>query len=318
MDIEPVSTILNIDVSEYECCICKTYEHTLCGVIGCMHPVCRMCINKCKKIEDNIIYYECPMCRNKYNKYDINYILNRQRNNIVVKCPNECNEKVNLCDYISHLSLCSLSKVNCVMDDCPWIGYRKNTNDHLKNCSFVKLECRYCNYKFYKEAFQVHESICKEYYEIIDCKDCNKKMMKWKVKHHNCKLNNDVKYMDEYNDIFYSEDEVVEDILLMIFIEECKYGINKILKKNIEYLTYILWTIDCKENLYEDEYKNKIIKYVCKFWNSIYNRHEQLKNNYNMNILREKNKKILSIEQRCLYISTMKKVIELESKLNKI
>ena len=315
--MEIINKFVNIDIVEYECSVCKTYDHTLCGVVGCMHPVCKECIEKCKKITMTGNIYECPVCRNRFSRYETNHILNRQRNNIIVKCQNGCKDAIYMNEYSKHLSSCMLSMVNCYINECEWKGLRKDFYQHIKECPFIKIECSYCKNNFYRDCILSHEQLCKQYYEVIVCDKCKRNIMRWNIKYHVCNLNKDVIEMEYPSEEIFNKNLTEEsfiDLLTMIFIDETKYGISKMLKKNIKTLTKVLWCIDyCINNYhFDDEYNDLVIKYINEFWSCIHQRHYNIKEEIILRILEEHESRFLS-KDRYFYAEQMKKLIILES-----
>ena len=89
---------------------------------------------------------ECPICRKKSIKLNSTHtIIRNQLNDLEVKCPNQCDLKLERQFLKTHLLNCPNVKTSCLnkCDDkkCNFIGIKTEMNEHIKVCELRTITC---------------------------------------------------------------------------------------------------------------------------------------------------------------------------------
>ena len=89
---------------------------------------------------------ECPMCRKRTSKInETNQIIKNQVNDLEVKCPNQCDLKIERQFLKTHLLDCPKLKKNCLnkCDDkkCDFVGIKTEMDEHIKVCELRTITC---------------------------------------------------------------------------------------------------------------------------------------------------------------------------------
>ena len=89
---------------------------------------------------------ECPMCRKRSLKFkETHTIIKNQLNDLEVKCPNQCDLKIERQFLKTHLLNCPNVKLSCLnkCDDkkCNFIGIKTEMDEHTKVCELRTITC---------------------------------------------------------------------------------------------------------------------------------------------------------------------------------
>ena len=128
-------------------------------------------------------------------------------------CPNKpdgCNEKLLKSALEKHVKeQCQYTKIECMY--CQEKFFRKDIRDHLMNCDEALLTCQHCKGQFPKKIFHIHQSSqCEENY--MQCGRCQANFKRKYKDFHDCvrHLLNNQKTMQEQIKLLKKEMETRE------------------------------------------------------------------------------------------------------------
>ena len=189
--------------------------------------LCGFCFNiirfpkKCSKCEklfcgkciDNWLShgygYKCTGCFTKdIELREIGINEKRLLNNMIVKCPFNCGEKIAYEKFDLHLHICTHVKRIYTCDLCHESFFKENNNsenlnNHNENCNGILYECNKCFKKLEKNSLEKHKEICKDKYT-----KCSK-----------CHLNYYSKFSNAHDGFYCEKIELLIKIILEVIIK---------------------------------------------------------------------------------------------------
>lgn len=161
-----------------ECEICLGLLNFPISCSQCGKNFCRKCIGDSQEKSN-----KCPNCRDIFQgiNCDINTI--NFLNNIQLKCyhfKEGCNEIFNYGNLKNHILNCPYGEYECPFDNCKYIGFKKDMNEHIRNCSLIEEKCNYCFCNIKRINMKEHMKKCGE--SLINCEFC---FMKVKLNDYN-------------------------------------------------------------------------------------------------------------------------------------
>ena len=160
-------TILDTNYNlECEICLCLLNYPISCS--QCNKNFCRKCIGESQEKSN-----KCPNCREIFQGININNESLNVLNNINLRCYhyNEgCNEIIPYYNYINHITNCNFGEYECPLDDCKYIGLKKDIYIHIEKCALSLVKCAFCLNKFSKIDMNNHKIKCGE--NLIKCELC--------------------------------------------------------------------------------------------------------------------------------------------------
>ena len=164
-------TILDSNYNlECEICLCLLNFPISCS--QCNKNFCRKCIGESQEKSN-----KCPNCREIFQGININNESLNVLNNINLKCYhfNEgCNQIIPYYNYINHIKNCDFGEYECPLDDCKYIGLKKDINIHIEKCALSLVKCAFCLNKYPKIKLNEHKIKCGE--NLIKCELCFQKV----------------------------------------------------------------------------------------------------------------------------------------------
>ena len=142
--------------------ICKDIVQFSCGN---GHPACKNCIiSYYEEYSNNLI---CPTCNkqlSKTNEFKIDVFANRVLLREKVKCPfPNKNNNMYLEDPIDNQNKNGLNENEKSKLKCEWIGELSRLENHLMECEYRYINCKYCNELIIKCELDNHFNICNNY-----------------------------------------------------------------------------------------------------------------------------------------------------------
>ena len=142
------------EISNLICPICKNVLNEP-VLLSCGDVYCKQCYEKnnfkCKnsKCENSSIAIQNV-------PFFMNLIKEKK-----VRCKNkECNEKIQLTDFIKHIEICPKELIQCKFN-CGMKVQREKINEHENHCEYRNIKCDYCKDTFIFKEIEMHYSLCK-------------------------------------------------------------------------------------------------------------------------------------------------------------
>ena len=178
----------------YLCKICLNIINYPKMCYECENLFCGQCINNYQTHNK-----DCPNCRKPFIEMKITRHLKLILNQMVIKCPLNCEKNINYESLESHLKLCkNTPKINkCKLCKTEIINnFQDNTEmmKHNKECSHIPFICGFCKKEMKKKDFDSHIISCPQ--TLISCDNCKINYPKNLIDTHNqyycnflCQLN---------------------------------------------------------------------------------------------------------------------------------
>ena len=163
-------------VQEVECPICLQFP---------LEPIqCSKCLKIfCEKCQIN---NKCPICRDNFEKKEIDRILKNILGKLLLRCPN-CDKysksiKIKVSEYINHIKSCDYSDYQCLTCKKTIPHSKKDCFEHAHFCGYSDSLCCYCSKTVKKYLKKEHEIKCGE--ELVQCEFCKEKLERKKIDNH--------------------------------------------------------------------------------------------------------------------------------------
>ena len=163
-------------VQEVECPICLQFPFEPIQCSKCLKIFCEKCqINN-----------KCPICRDYFEKKELDRILKNILGKLLLRCPN-CDKytklnKIKVSEYINHLKSCDYSDYQCLTCKKTIPHSKNDCFEHAHFCGYSDSLCCYCSKTVKKYLKKEHEIKCGE--ELVQCEFCEEKLERKKIDNH--------------------------------------------------------------------------------------------------------------------------------------
>lgn len=153
---------------------CKLCDNILIEPIACQECEAIMCTgclkSKLNEVDKCVICEGNPFKEAKNNK-QLSYILNQ----IILKCPFDCNQTVEYENLLRHLEICETAPKFFSCELCGNSVKVDKVNKealakHQKECPSIIMKCIHCNNEYEKKNLQIHMKNCE--YKLYLCPIC--------------------------------------------------------------------------------------------------------------------------------------------------